>query len=265
METASSAPGPPRSAEVALLFTDASRRVVFVDQQCLLLLGYSESSEVVGEPVYKALRMSAEGADRLIDEVARQGYVAERPLELRDAAGRPLIVLCSGMATYDHNGGFIGADLTLRRLTVEAPFKLLTTHWDVLSARIQQIRAEAERQQAEMDQMWSQLYFTAHLSALQVLLARMGGPRVRAALDTLVNDAARKRRWTVSIQGNRIVVQDSPTAEAYRVLLAEAVLYGVNIVGWQVVEREIEAVDRQLGAECLSAADRLGLRPAGRR
>ncbi len=261
MITAPSAlPNIGRGDSLALLFTDAKGRVVFVDQNFLALMGYGHSERLVGQSAHMILGLDLQTTAQLIDEVAKTGFVHERPLQIKDADGEVLLVVCNGVATYDDRNRFIGADITLRRVKEEPPSRLLTTHWDVLSERVERIRVEAEQQQAQREQMLLQLYFTAQISALQVLLDRMVGHRIREAMDSIVNNLTDKNHWPISILGSNIVIAGSPTVEAYRTLLNEVVVYAATVIGKRVVEREMSAVESQLGAECCALAGRHGLR-----
>lgn len=245
----------------ALAFTDARGRIVFADRNLLRLLGYDQCGPLVGRPADEVLRADRDLIGHFITEVARSGYIRERPLELHDAQGQIVPVLCTCVAVYDDSGHFIGMDMTLHPSQAPAQDSgiQVTHHWDVLSARVDQIRAEAEARRASEIKTLLQLYFAAHFSALQVLLTRMGGTRIYEALNNIVNNIAQRNSWQLAVLGSEVVIDEDPPPEAYRRLLSEAVAYGVNIVGKRMVVQEMRAVGERLDARCRALAEEHGL------
>ncbi len=252
----------PTSRPLALMFTDARGRIVFVDANFMQLMGYGRDESLVGEPLYKIIGLEQPRMAELMQEVARTGYVHEHPLAVRGPNGDAVKVLCSCVATYNERGEFIGADMTLHQghastqQSGEAPL-----HGDILQTRIQQIQVETEARKAQEEEARLQLYFTAQMNALQVLLARMGGPRIYATLEASVNQLADKRKWSMRMQSGHIILDEKGLPpEAYAALLKEVVDYGCNIIGRPPILAEMRAVDAQVGETVREAAGVAGLR-----
>jgi hypothetical protein len=279
-----------RTAPLALLFTDARGRIVFVDNNFLEMLHYETASSLVGTPLNKVAGIEASALSSLLQDVARTGYVHERPLALHGPGGTSLDVLCSSVATYNPEGEFIGVDMTFHD-AADATLEDDTApvHGDVLQSRILQIHAEAEaraqaqadeaeaharlqadealaraanqaNQRAQEEQILRQLYFTAQVNALQVLLARMGGPRVHATLEESLNKSAAKNRWPIRILGGQITIGDNMPVEGYQTLLGSVVDYGANVVGRAWMLQEMKAVDLRMDARTREIAEQAGLR-----
>lgn len=250
-------------AALCLVFTDARGRVVFADTNFLELVGQDDTMSLVGEPLHKVLGATPQNISELITAVARLGYVHDHMIEVHGIDMEQLSIICTGVATYDDRGAFIGADLTLCDVTHFAPTDAhIVDHGDILSARIKAIQGEADRQRVEEEETFAVSYFTAQLSALQVLLGRMGGPRVREVVETLVNEAAEKHSWQIQIHGGHLNVKGEglPHLEAYTALLDLVVDYGTSIIGQQAIVREMQAVDGQMTDHLREMAGQAGLR-----
>jgi hypothetical protein len=279
-----------RTAPLALLFTDARGRIVFVDNNFLEMLKYETASSLVGTPLNKVAGIDSSALSSLLQDVARTGYVHERSLSLHGPDGESLNVLCSSVATYNPEGEFIGVDMTFHD-AADATLEDDTApvHGDVLQSRIVQIHAEAEarakaqadeaqahariqadeaqaraaleaNQRAQEEQILRQLYFTAQVNALQVLLARMGGPRVHATLEENLNKTASKNRWPIRILGGQITIGDDMPVEGYQSLLRSVVDYGANVVGRAWMLEEMQAIDMRMDARTREIADHAGIR-----
>jgi hypothetical protein len=279
-----------RTAPLALLFTDARGRIVFVDNNFLEMLNYPSATSLVGIPLHKVAGIDANALSALMQDVARTGYVHERPLALNGPDGVAIQVLCSSVATYNPEGEFIGVDMTFND-AADATLEEDTApvHGDVLQSRILQIHTEAEAraqaqadeataharlqadealaraanqasQRAQEERIFKQLYFTAQVNALQVLLARLGGPRVHATLEDRLNKSAAKNRWPIRILGGQITIGDDMPVEGYQALLGSVVDYGANVAGRDWMLQEIHTVDTRMDARTCEIADQAGLR-----
>jgi hypothetical protein len=232
---------------------------VFVDNKFLSLVGQSEARKLVGQPLDTIIQVAHEMISSLMQDIARAGYVHERPLVVTRGNGEQIETLCTGVASYDDRKSFIGADLTLRDPGQVSP-RQIATHHDVLGARILQIEAEADTQAAQ-DEILGQLYFTALITTVEVLLGRMGGPRIQETLENIVNQGADLGRWPIQIKGGHFVISTSGVPpEAYHILLQGVVDYGRNIVGARLLSWEMRALDDQMKPETRDIAAAMGLR-----
>lgn len=255
-------PSDSHGAALCLVFTDARGRIVFADTNFLELLSQDDTASLVGEPLHKALRVAPQSVSELMAAIARTGYVREHLIDTQGDDGERLSIACTGVATYDDQGSFIGADLTICDATHFAPTNPhVVDHGDILSVRIKEIQGEAEKQWVEEEETLALGYFTALMSALQVLLGRMGGPRVWEMVETLVNHTANKHDWSVQLRGGRLIVSgEELPIDAYVVLLDQVVDYGASIIGQQIIVREMQAVDGQMTDHLRDMAGQAGLR-----
>lgn len=244
---------------LGLIFTDARGRIVFVDNKFLALVGQQEAQKLVGEPLNNVISVPHEAVSGLMHDVARAGYIHERRLVIMRGDGALVEALCSGVASYDDRKAFIGADLTLRDPR-HATARQAATHHDVLGARIQQIEAEADAQ-ATQHEVLAQLYFTALISTISVLLGRMGGPRIQSYIEDFINQASASKDWPIQVKGGHFVISTSGApAEGYRALLMGVIEYGTAIIGRRLLTQEMRALDAQMKPETREVASAMGLR-----
>jgi len=244
---------------LGLIFTDAKGRIVFADNKFLNLIGQPEAGRLVGMPLDKVINVARDAVGGLIQDIAHAGYVHERTLTIQRGDGLLMQALCTGVASYDDRNAFIGADLTLRDPR-HATVHQTATHHDVLWTRIQQIEAEADAQ-ATHHEVLAQLYFTAQISTIQVLLGRMGGPRVQEYVETFVNQASAGNNWPIQVKGGRFVISPSRVPDvAYAALLRGVIDYGAAIIGTRLMVYEMRALDSQMKPETCQVAAGLGLR-----
>jgi hypothetical protein len=159
---------------------------------------------------------------------------------------------------YNHEGSFIGADLTLRQLTDQAKSAQIRTH------TFQDNHIEPDPQSLENHEHLKS-YFTARVEALQTILMQVGGPRFRDTLHRIMNETAQEYEWLVRISPNQITIEDHHTninvqSAIYRALLAKALTYAVNVLGPSLVAKKMRAVDERMDATVIDLADRLSLR-----
>jgi hypothetical protein len=243
---------------LALLFTDADEQILFVNDELLKIIDCPEAGAVVGEPFHQALGVDHKLVSQLMQDINQIGYVHDWPLELHPTTRSPLEVLCTGVAAYDDRGGFIGADITLRDPVLagvpETPF---THHKDALHARIKQIQSEVETLE---DRSSLQLYFMAQAYALEILLARMGGPRVCRTLDGIANRIIDKRSWPIRVKDGAFTFEkpDLPP-DVYATLLVGIAHYAADVIGARMVAAEIQAVDEQMDPHLRDVARQAGL------
>lgn len=235
-------------SSAALLFTDMTGHVIFVDSYFLKLTGRSSASvrEIIGQSVHKTLGIEKETVDQLLQEVSRIGQVQNRVLDIVDTIGQPIHVACSGSATYDEQGACIGVDLTLRYASLPgAGVSHLSTPTSVYNTE--------ERQNIEF-------YFRAQMDAIRVLLMRLGGQRLVLKLQAIVNETSERNDWPVRMEDSQIEIEIySLRPDIYRALFAKAVTFASGVIGRGVVEKQLKAVDQQMGDNAGQLAEELGL------
>lgn len=246
---------------ICLVFTDTAGRVVFVDSNFLALIRQPDAGYLVGEPLHTVLGVPQALVRGLMKTIGSVGFVHEAMMTIKDASGQTVEVACSGVAGYDERGNPIGVDFTLRDILITPPAEPLVSHQDVVSSRIKQIEQEVIASAEQERQAFAQWYFTAQADALQVLLARMGGPHVRRSIEAEINQMAAENRWAVQLSsGHFMIGPGGAPDEAYRALLTRLIDYSVGLIGQRMVVKEMKIVDGQMSPHAQQIAGEAGLR-----
>jgi hypothetical protein len=220
-------------------------------------MNYSEGSDVTGEPFYKALKVSQKTAELLLDEIRKKGQLSDRLVELTELTPLNTLVSISGVATYDQNGSYLGANVMLRKVAKADP-KVSTQE---RMAIVTDVRPVPKVQETDMEagflehKMFVELYFTTHIRAMYVLMGRLVGLAANKNLDKIINTIASERQADVNVE-NGLFISDITTVdyETFRIVLSEVINYAVNVIGQRMVLREIQSIDAQMHPGVLQLA-----------
>jgi hypothetical protein len=251
--------GGSQDVSTALLFTNNLGQVIFVDNAFLKLMAYPEAGVVAGEPLYKALGLDQQSARQFMESLVKVGRVDEQPFKVRGLNGIELRLICSGVGSYDARGSFIGADITLREVAdSHKPLAQPKPVAEPVTVPIREVAAEAE---APEHDMFLELYFTSHIKALYVLMARLMGVQVHKVLDKIINETCQRGGWPVQIK-NGIFATDLGALghDEYRVLMSKMLDHAIKVIGQRYVAREMDKVDVQIHEGVLVIASQAGLR-----
>ncbi len=176
--------------------------------------------------------------------IAREGFLADVPLTLPLGGGARLPLTMDGVATYDESRRFIGADVLLAQPAPRRPRATPLRHPDALASYFQQSLSEA---QAERGMTFLQVYVSVQVEILQILLARMGGPRMRAVLEGVINETAERLHTPARMQQGYLDFFSGHTnISHYRALLRAAFAYSVDAVGRRAVSQELSLIDEHV-------------------
>ncbi len=233
-------------SSLAFVFTNAQGRIVFADRNFLGLAKREPGRPAIGESLNAALGIDADSAAALLRGAAQHKFFDRRPLSVRTSTGSLNGLWGAGVAVYDQQGGFIGADIVLALPSTESkPTFPRLEHAEVLNSYLQQSLAEARLHKTKT---FFQVYVNVQIDALQVLLARMGGPEMRNTLEQVINQAAKSHGVPVVMQDGHVEfgIQSAMFFNSYGTLLRAAISYAVDAVGKRMVGQEIQAINRQI-------------------
>src|SRR5205085_1745218 len=143
------------------------------------------------------LRVDQQSGKHLLEDVRKNGLIRDRALEITDSVGGSLRIFVDGAATYDPQGNFLGADITLRKPAAahETPPNVEKTG-DAAATPTRQVAGEVEFTDSNQ---FLQLYFTSHIKGLYIVFQRLIGLMARDQLDKLINQTAQKHKWSMQI------------------------------------------------------------------
>jgi hypothetical protein len=206
----------------------------------MLKLTQSDARAIIGKSLDEVLGIPSQMAEQLIKNVGKQRQINSHPISIKDSYGEAIEVLCSAIATYDNQNQFVGADFTLK-----------PTRTDVLETAA----AEAPSDSNQLDsteESYLQIYFTAQYTALQKLLAQVGGRRLSEYLDMVINETAERNVWPLRVQNGQLTINlKSSDADSYRALLAKSVNYANTVIGQRIVNKELNAIDAKMNPKIL--------------
>jgi PAS domain S-box-containing protein len=250
-----------QTSPAAVMFTNMRGQIIFVDKQFLRMLKYTEQA-LVGVPFHKVLGIEVDMGRKLLQDMAETGYVDACDLQIQATDGGTLLVSCSGIATYDENGKFLGADMTLRDITSDASLDIeKAVSADKVSQQglkidVQDVQFRAQDTSTPLAQ-----YFETQIKALESALGQIGGNHLVSYLETTLNETAARHNWSLQIVDSTITAHPREAEpEVYRALLSKAVNYGVSVIGESMIARRMRSADDSVDAHVLELAEEHGLR-----
>jgi hypothetical protein len=228
----------------ALMMTNMLGQVIFVDQTCLKLLKrhYADARHIIGKSMTEVLGLPPKDIEQLLKEVSKAGRLEKVPLTIKDSKGAGVQVLCTIVATRDDKGAFVGADLTLHPIADSNRSDFITV----------------EQHLGTKDESYYQTYFHTQLKALWELAVQLGGRKLGANLDRIINETAERNVWAISLKdGDAKIELRAAHADVYRALLAKAVAYVVGIVGKKAVAREMQRIDDRIDPRIMEQVSEL--------
>jgi len=105
------------NAHDGVIYTDADTNVLYANPCFLQMMGLDEDEELLNQPLPEYMWADKQDADKLFNDIARDGFVREREVRLNNRHGEPVFALCSGVASRDEQGNLLGAEIMLCNVT----------------------------------------------------------------------------------------------------------------------------------------------------
>ncbi len=246
---------------LAILFTNAGGRVIFANRNYLRLTKQPAARVVSGERLEALLPIEAQSASVMMSAIDHTGFLGRLAISIRTTTGSLFPAALSGIAAHDEKGSFIGVDFLLDEPIVATPHRLnipTPRHTDVLGTYVREVFTEAGHLQTKT---FMQAYVVAQVDILQVLLARMGGPEMRQALERILNTLALQDSMPAHMQDGYLgFTQKSMHFGIYNKLLRAAVAYATSAVGQRMVKQETQTVDRYVDPGLLELLTQMDVR-----
>ena len=239
-----------------MVYTDTGGKIVFANQQFLAMLSISPARSPVGRPLWETLQVDQASLDILLTPKGRH---SRQPLIVvyQRTEGEQAILLLVGTPSFDQRDKYIGMNVGVDMLnSIDGLDDVPSIHVTGQSLPMRRYGTG----QLKRDPSMNGQYLEAVLNTVQVMLARMAGPRVREALLNALDRAATRADWPLRVEDKQIVFerQDLPVDIGVGVI-NEALNFAVAVVGQRVIVYEIEELYAELDGELANYALESGL------
>jgi hypothetical protein len=247
----------------AILCTNASGNVIFADANFARLAHQDVSRLRVTKtlhPLHDVLGIAQETAAGLLAEISAFDHFDTQRIKLRTRTGSLIPAWGKGIAIHNQTGAFVGADIVLTENTQKSELLLdIADHAGVLGLYTAQLMDEAR---IRHDKTYLQVYLTAQIDGLQLLLLRMAGIELRNALEAFLNKEAYTKNWPIVLREGEIIFarQFTPFNTHYGEVLRAAASFTADVVSRRMVMDEMNSIDRHLDPHTLTAISDIGLR-----
>ena len=154
---------------------------------------FFENASVIGKSLAEAITISDQDGQAINERLHRDGRVADLPIQICNRSGVIQEVRVSGLAVYDSEKKYNGANLLLRMRVADGLFdsdlspesRLLPTHL------LQQSGSSSD---GEIGQFLSDYYLSYIRSLMEMAFTQGGAAMSQALLDRLA-ETARKHNW----------------------------------------------------------------------
>ena len=206
-----------------------------------------DARTVIGKSLAKVLQCDPDVAAGIMEEISQSGKSAKREIEITDSRNKKQRVMCSGVATKDDDGTFVGADITL------TPIPNVT---DVPSEAIEVIHGTMDTREAD----YLRQYFTAQIDGLYEMMIQWAGKRVAQNLEDIINETSQRNVWAVSMKRGNVTLELKRNDEdVYQALMARAITYAASILGEKQVVQEIEYINKNVDSSAMKYIQAIGL------
>jgi len=245
---------PPIAIPPGMVYTDTDGKIVYANRQFLEMLAIASSDAPTGQTLAGVLHVEPTAIHEFV--MTRERY-AQRELVVvyRRVDGTTAMFLLTSSPSYDQRNKYVGMNIGVEpRRDGQGLEKvpLVTAVGYALPA--------GQKPAVTLDPGLNGQYLEMILNALQGMLARMAGPRMREGLVKVVADNASQHDWPLYVDGDQLVLEryDIP-AETCANLISEALEYAVAVLGQRVVLYEIDELYAQLDPRIQEYALQSGL------
>jgi hypothetical protein len=244
------------------IFTNTGGNVIFSDQKFINILGDKSANILSGEPLHTFLRMDSRTEKQIIEELKQKSIVKNMAVSYSTATGDTVQSRSTILAAIDENGNFLGMDLVLHPM---ATSNNLTDNAIKIMTRSDATKAYVEMELNSRNPLkprtFIQSYLAAQFNVLQIILARIGGPAARLTFENIANRTAASMGLPINmVKGQLNFSRMDINQQGYRSLLQSTTGYAVNVIGKNIVKREMLNVDKFLGSGTLELISQMDLR-----
>ena len=126
------------NAHDGIVYTDTEDRIVYANPYFLKMMGFKKKSELLDKPFPDYMWSNEGEAQRLFNDIKKEGFVREREMALNNRSGQPVFAMCSGVISKDKDGKMLGAEIMFCNITSKRTFQAeLVEQYAVLDAMLE--------------------------------------------------------------------------------------------------------------------------------
>jgi len=247
---------------LAFIFTNSRGIAFFTDLNFMRMLGNPAAQINSGVSLSHILLMDLRTEGQLIESVKQKAKPEHLPLPFRTAFGNVIETNGTVVPALDENRNFLGLDLVLtnppKAGQIPGQTTPILTHADVIRAYVEM---EMNLRDADRPRTYIQSYLVTQFNVVQIMLARIGGPGSRLIFERIANNTASSMGLPISMENGHLNFSKKDiNIQGYRSLLQTAMNYAVDVVGKNIVKKEMLLVDKFVGHGTLELISQMDLR-----
>lgn len=244
----------PTAIPPGMVYTDTEGKIVYANRQFLEMLAIPASGSPIGQTLAGVLHVESKAIRDFV--TSRERYVMRHLVVafLRED-GATATFLMTSTPSYDQRNKYVGMNIGVEPRTDGQGLDRMP-----LVTAVGYTLPAGHKPAAVLDPGLNGQYLEMILNALQGMLARMAGPRMREGLVKSMTEFASKNDLPLYAEDNQLVLErhDIPP-ETCAKLISQALEYAVAVLGQRVILYEIDELYAQLDPRIQDYAMQTGL------
>jgi len=208
---------------------------------------FFENANVIGKSLAQALTISEQNGQAILDTLRKDGRVADLPLQICNRSGVLQDVRLSGLAVYDSEKNYMGANLLLRMRVADGSFdRDLSPESRLLPIHL--LQQSGSSSDGEIGQFLSD-YYLSYIRSLLEMAVSQGGPVMAQALLDQLSETARKHNWLMRFNAQTVLENTNYPLAILRQALPELLETARQFVSKIMDPVVVEAHLRELGSQ----------------
>jgi hypothetical protein len=252
----------PTSRYYAFLATNQAAQVITASDNFYLLVNGSPRMEFARRRLDEVLGIRLREMEDLLERIAGREVLCNEPFEIKTLDRQDRRVWVTAVAAFNPGREFSGANFALGADLAVAEELRLPENRELRGMLEYLLSLAGSLPEDEVQALRG--YFLEVMRLLSALLYQFGGAQFRGALFAELERAIREKNLPVRVEGHAIQIPESQEgrslAGALLPLLQTARRFAAGVIGEQVVDEELEALEQMLPAHVQRDLDKYRVR-----
>lgn len=111
------------NAHDGVVYTNSDNQITYANPYFMSMMGIAGDKEILEKTFPTYMWNSAQEAERLFQDIKKDGFVREREMALYNKEGQAVFAMCSGVASRDDEGNVIGTEIMFCNITSKRKFQ----------------------------------------------------------------------------------------------------------------------------------------------